>query len=114
MITDRWIFLFRSRSLDSLSHDPAVAKDDPSSCNNEAAGDDLPADSPEPPFQLDAGWRPWKVVMGCFFFTVPIYGLLSSIGLAFSSNYGGLIGCLAMGGVCAGMQHFLFRQCLGS
>lgn len=115
--------------------------------------------------------------MACFFFTVPIYGLLSSIGLfqtywrkhqlqdfsesevswiismfgfmdclfgspagilfdkygvrwllplasimylscfvglAFSSNYGGFMGCLAMAGICAGMQSFLFRRCLGS
>ncbi|KAK1781094.1 major facilitator superfamily domain-containing protein [Copromyces sp. CBS 386.78] len=30
---------------------------------------------------LDFGWRPWKVVMGCFCLIVPSYGLLSSIGL---------------------------------
>jgi hypothetical protein len=81
VITDRWILRFRSHSLDALSHGPAAAKDDPSTWNNEAAGDDLPAASPALPFQLDAGWRPWKVVLGCFFFTIPIYGLLSSIGL---------------------------------
>lgn len=168
MITDRWFLLFRPPSLDNLSHGLA-AKGEPSAWNNGAAGDDLPAASPTPPFQLDVGWRPWKVVIGCFFFTVPIYGLLSSIGLfqtywrkhqlqeysesevswiismvdfmgclfgapagilfdrygvrwllplasamylscfvglAFSSNYGGFMGCLTMTGICAGMQHF--------
>ncbi|KAK5654965.1 hypothetical protein OQA88_6723 [Cercophora sp. LCS_1] len=29
----------------------------------------------------DAGWRPWKVMVGCFYPTVAVYGLLSSIGL---------------------------------
>jgi MFS family permease len=31
--------------------------------------------------RLDAGFRPWKVVIGCFCLTVAVYGLLSSIGL---------------------------------
>ncbi|ESA43948.1 hypothetical protein GE21DRAFT_853 [Neurospora crassa] len=30
---------------------------------------------------LDHGWRPWLVVIGCFCLIVPSYGLLSSIGL---------------------------------
>ncbi|CCC04954.1 hypothetical protein SMACR_04321 [Sordaria macrospora] len=30
---------------------------------------------------LDHGWRPWKVVIGCFCLILPTYGLLSSIGL---------------------------------
>ncbi|KAK0633455.1 major facilitator superfamily domain-containing protein, partial [Immersiella caudata] len=29
----------------------------------------------------DAGFRPWRVVVGCFCLTVAVYGLLSSIGL---------------------------------
>jgi predicted MFS family arabinose efflux permease len=34
-----------------------------------------------PPTRAAAGWRPWKVMIGCFCLTVPTYGLLSSIGL---------------------------------
>ncbi|KAK1757689.1 putative transporter [Echria macrotheca] len=35
----------------------------------------------ETKFKLDAGWRPWRVVIGCFCLSTSIYGLLSSIGL---------------------------------
>ncbi|KAL2018892.1 hypothetical protein VTK56DRAFT_317 [Thermocarpiscus australiensis] len=34
-----------------------------------------------PSRRIDTGWRPWKVVLGCFCLTVPTYGLMSSIGL---------------------------------
>ncbi|KAK0612992.1 major facilitator superfamily domain-containing protein [Bombardia bombarda] len=40
-----------------------------------------PAASQANGHSLDVGWRPWKVVIGCFCLTVPVYGLLSSIGL---------------------------------
>ncbi|KAK4240654.1 hypothetical protein C8A03DRAFT_41864 [Achaetomium macrosporum] len=34
-----------------------------------------------PSTRIDTGWKPWKVVLGCFCLTVPTYGLLSGIGL---------------------------------
>ncbi|GAB1311311.1 Major facilitator superfamily domain-containing protein [Madurella fahalii] len=57
---------------------------EPGTGDLEAAYGNAPASRPNgstPSSRIDTGWRPWKVVIGCFFLTVPIYGLLSSIGL---------------------------------
>ncbi|KAK3996133.1 putative transporter [Cladorrhinum sp. PSN332] len=45
------------------------------------ASDQPHAIPPSSHAELDVGWRPWKVVLGAFCLTVPLYGLLSSIGL---------------------------------
>ncbi|KAK3311240.1 major facilitator superfamily domain-containing protein [Chaetomium strumarium] len=50
-------------------------------CEREAAEASSGAAAPPPWAPIDSGWKPWKVVLGCFCLTVPTYGLLSSIGL---------------------------------
>ncbi|KAL2259376.1 hypothetical protein VTK26DRAFT_6966 [Humicola hyalothermophila] len=40
-----------------------------------------PANGAVPSIRMNTGWRPWKVVLGCFCLTIPTFGLLSTIGL---------------------------------
>ncbi|KAK3372541.1 major facilitator superfamily domain-containing protein [Podospora didyma] len=68
----------------TLTTPPETPKSDPNTGNIESANDNRPASQGEqlrPAIGLDSGWRPWKVVIGCFCLTVPTFGLLSGISL---------------------------------
>ena len=65
--------------------------------------------SPSTPLQR---WRPWKVVAGCFWLTVPTYGLLSSIGLLQTYWHTGVLQERSEGDIAWIISLFGFLDCL--
>ncbi|KAK4103188.1 MFS general substrate transporter [Parathielavia hyrcaniae] len=60
----------------------------------------------------DTGLRPWKVVIGCFFLTVPTYGLLSAIRLFQTYWHGGMLADHLESDVAWIISMFGFLDCL--
>ncbi|KAK4449505.1 hypothetical protein QBC34DRAFT_448853 [Podospora aff. communis PSN243] len=61
--------------------DPSASAEGPAAAAYRCSGSRNSSTPPRYLRRLDAGFRPWKVVIGCFCLTVAVYGLLSSIGL---------------------------------